>query len=266
MKDLIAKAIEKETDSQHKKLAVSEFLQHLILQSIYRHGFFRNLVFTGGIALRILYHTNRYSEDLDFSLVDPQGFRFDSFVGKIQKDLELQQLKFEYTPKEERTVANANIRFSGILQELKISPLKDQKLTVKIEVDKNPPEGGKLETALIASPVSYTVTVFDLSSLFATKLHAIFFRGFTKGRDYYDLMWFLGRSVKANFRLLNNAIRQTHGNEYEIKESEFKEKLMKHLESVDFVKIRAEVERFMISREELKLIDFETIKSLLRNY
>jgi predicted nucleotidyltransferase component of viral defense system len=266
VKDLIAPLLEKEGDPLRRKLILSEFLQHLLLQSLYRHGMFKQLAFTGGTALRILYRTNRYSEDLDFSLIEARGFRFDSTLGKVQKDLEMQQLPFEYSPKEERTVANANIRFPGVLQEFGISPLKGQKLTVKFEVDKNPPDGGKLETVLVASPVSYTVTTFDLPSLFATKLHAIFSRGFTKGRDYYDLMWFLGRGVRPNFPLLNNAIRQTHGKGHDISEDQFKERISKYLETVDFGKIQKELERFLIRRDELKLVDREALKSLLRNY
>lgn len=266
MKDLIRGELAKEPRPEFKRLILGEFLQHLVLQSLYRQGAFKNLVFTGGTALRILYHTGRYSEDLDFSLVKPRGFHFRLLLEKIQKDLGMQQLPFDFYLKEEKIVAKADLRFPGLLGEFRISPIPTHKLTVKLEVDKRPPAGGEAQVALVASPVSYTVAVFDLPSLFATKLHALFFRRYAKGRDYYDLVWFLGRNVKPNLGLLNRAIRQTQGPGHEIRKDEWERKLIGRLESADFGKIRSEVERFILDREELKFLGLESIKSLLRNY
>ena len=266
MKDLIKQDLEKVTQPQFKKLALGEFLQHLVLQSLYRNNAFKNITFTGGTALRLLYHTNRYSEDLDFSLTNKENIDFNKLFKNVQNDLKLQNIEFELYLDNEKTVLKADLRFKHLLKEFNLSPLKDQKLTVKLEIDKNPPKGGNPEIALVTSPVSYTVSVFDLSSLFGTKLHAVFFRQYTKGRDYYDLVWFLGKGIKPNFKLLNNAIIQTHGEKYIIKENEFKEKLISHLEKVDFKKIRQEVERFAINQEEVKFLDLEPIKSLLRRY
>ncbi len=266
MRDLIGKELAKEPREPLKRLLLAEFLQHLLLQSLYRHGAFKNLVFTGGTALRVLYRTHRYSEDLDFSLVRREGFKFPALLKKLQGDLSMQQLYFDFYPKEEKAVAKADVRFPGLLKELGISPLKDQKLTVKVEVDKNPPRGGATEIALVTSPVSYQVRVFDLPSLFATKLHALFFRRYVKGRDYYDLLWFLGKNVKPNLPLLNNAIRQTEGKGQEIKEGRWKHRLIGHLESVDFAMVRSEVERFLPDRGELRFLNPQSLQSLLRNY
>lgn len=266
MIDLLRKSLGAQPQPSLKRLAASEFLQHLILQSLYRHGAFKQLVFTGGTALRLLYHTGRYSEDLDFSLVEPGGFKFHTLLDKIRHDLTLQQLEVTVYLKEEKAVAKADLRFPGLLKRLNLSPLKEEKLTVKLEVDKHPPKGGKKEIALVISPVSYTVAVFDLASLFATKLHALFFRRYVKGRDYFDLVWFLGKRVIPNFNLLNNAIRQTEGKGHEVTEEQFKEKLLEHLESVDFKKMRTEMDRFVLNREESKPLSLEAVKSLLRNY
>ncbi len=266
MKELIQNELKSVKQPQLKRLALAEFLQHLILQSLSRLGAFKHLVFTGGTALRLLYHTSRYSEDLDFSLTDPKDFEFRPLLEKVQSDLDLQQLGFEIYPSEVKAVAKADLRFSHLIKEFGISPLRDQKLTIKIEVDKRPLQGGKKEIASVTSPVAYTVTAFDLSSLFATKLHAVFFRGYTKGRDYYDLMWFLGKGVKPNFKLLNHAIRQTQGTGFEVSEGDFKDKLLEHLESIDFGKVCSEVERFIIDQEQLKILNLEAVRSLLRNY
>jgi predicted nucleotidyltransferase component of viral defense system len=266
VKELIRHEVAKVTPPQLQRLALAEVLQHLILHSLYRHGAFRHLIFTGGTALRILYHTNRYSEDLDFSLGRARGFAFRALLEKMQRDLALQQLPCEVVPQGRATVAKADLRFPGLLHEFGLSPLKGHQLTVKVEVDRRPPAGGVKEIALVTSPVSYTVTTFDLPSLFATKLHAIFFRGHVKGRDYYDLVWFLGRGVQPNFRLLNHAIRQTEGAGHDLRQDDFKRRLTQHLEAVDLKRIRAEVERFVLNREEVKLLTLDAITSLLRQY
>jgi len=266
VKELIEKELAKEAQPKLKKLVLAECLQHLILQSIYRHGYFDNLVFTGGTALRLLHQTGRFSEDLDFSLGNKSRFDFSEFLEKLQKDLTLQQLPFDFSPAEKRNVAKADFRFAGILKEFKLSPLKDQKLTVKLEIDTKPPQGGTTEIGFVAVPVSYSVAVYGLSSLFATKLHAVFFRQYVKGRDFYDLQWYLARKIRPNFQLFNNAILQTEGEGHEIPESNFKKELIRRLESVDFHKVRSELERFVINPAELEFLTAQAIASLLRNY
>lgn len=266
MKDLIKQELEKAGEPRLKKLALAEFLQHLVLQSLYRNNAFKNITFTGGTALRLLYHTGRYSEDLDFSLTNKENIDFDKLLKNVQNDLKLQNIELDLYPNSEKTVFKCDLRFRHLLKEFNLSQLKDQKLTIKLEVDTNPPKGGNTEIALVTSPVSYTVSVFDLPSLFAGKLNAVFFRKYTKGRDYYDLVWFLGKGIKPNFKLLNNGIIQTQGEKSIIKKSEFKEKLISHLEKVDFKKVRQEAEHFVINPEEIKFLDLDPIKSLLRGY
>lgn len=103
----------------------------------------------------------------------------------------------------------------------------------------------------------FTVTHYDLPSLFATKLHACFFRGFVKGRDFYDLLWYLGKKVKPNFELLGHAIEQTHPERSTVTEDNFKEFLEKGLRKVDFRKAQQDVDRFLEDKQELRLIDME---------
>ncbi len=266
MKELIRKDLEKISDVRLKKLALAEFLQHLVLQSLYKYNAFKNLTFTGGTALRILYKINRYSEDLDFSLTKSNDFNLNKIMERVKNDFYLQNIEMEQYINNEKTVFKADLRFPEILYEFNLSPLKDQKLSIKLEVDKNPPKGGKPEIIFVASPFSYTVAAFDLSSLFAAKLHAVFYRKYTKGRDYYDLIWYLGKEIKPNLVLLNNAIKQTQRNLVKITEVNFKENLLKHLESIDFKQTKKDVERFIIKQDEVEFIDFNFIKSLLRNY
>lgn len=266
MKELIKAELNKHSQAQFRKLALTEFLQHLILQSFYRQNAFKYLTFTGGTALRLLYHTGRFSEDLDFSLTEKEDIRLTDLIELAKKDLQMQGIKFESYTKDEKTVFRSDFRFTDILKEFKLSPLKDQKLTIKFEVDRKPPKGWNKEIIFVSSPVSYSVSVFDLPSLFATKLHAVFYRKYTKGRDYYDLIWYLGKQVKPNFRLLNNAIKQTHSKEGKITEENFKEKLINHLNFVNFKMIKADGERLIINQEELQFLNPESVKSLLRAY
>lgn len=266
MKEFIQSELSKVKEPKFKKLALAEILQHFLLQSLYRHNAFKYLTFTGGTALRLLYHTGRYSEDLDFSMTEKSSVKLTSLFTNIQKDFSSQGLCLELFQKEKKVIFKADFRFSKILQDLDLSPLKDQKLTIKVEVDKLPPKGGGKEIMLVTSPVSYTVSVFNLSSLFATKLCAILCRKYTKGRDYFDLMWLLGKNVIPDFTLLNNAIKQIKADHEKITKNNIKEKLSKHLDKVDFKKIKQELERFLIDINELEFINREALKSLLRSY
>ena len=266
MKELIKAELNKQSQSQFKRLALAEFLQHLILQSLYRQNAFKYLTFTGGTALRLLYKTGRFSEDLDFSLTAKEDIKLTDLIQLLRKDLLLQGIEFESYVKDEKTVFKSDIRFPHILKEFNLSPLKDQKLTIKFEADRKPPKGWNKEILFVSAPVSYSVSVFDLPSLFATKLHAVFYRKYTKGRDYYDLIWYLGKQVKPNFKLLINAIKQTHPGKEKVTEKNFKEELITHLDSVNFRTIKSDVERLLINQEELKFLNAESAKSLLRAY
>jgi len=266
MKELIQKELSNIKEPKFKRLALSEILQHLILQSLNRNNAFKYLTFTGGTALRLIYLTGRYSEDLDFSLTEKPDKKLEILFSSVQKDCIKQNLKLELFQKERKSIFTADLRFPEILQEFNLSPLKSQKLTIKIEIDKVPPKGGIEEIVLITSPISYTVSVFNLSSLFATKLCAIFYRKYTKGRDYYDLMWLLGKKVIPNFKLLNNAINQVKPNVEKITKENFKEKLNSHLLKVDFKKVKQELERFLINENELDFISYKSLASLLNRY
>jgi hypothetical protein len=101
----------------------------------------------------------------------------------------------------------------------------------------------------------FTVLRFDLASLYATKLHACFFRKYTKGRDIYDLIWYLGKELLPNFTLLNNAIEQTEGKNSTLNRDNFKEFLIRKIEEIDFIKAKKDVERFLVDKDELRLFN-----------
>jgi len=156
------------------------------------------------------------------------------------------------------------IKFENILYALGLSPLKSQKIAVKLEVDTNPPPGYLLEMAAVNNLYLVTVTHYDLTSLYASKLHACFFRKYTKGRDYYDLLWYLGKQIQPNFILLNNAIKQTQGKDYGLDAQNLNTFLREHVSGVDFVKVRDDVGRFLVDKRELALLEKETFLKVIR--
>jgi hypothetical protein len=242
-----------------------EFLQALALKILDEKGAFKFIAFTGGTALRIIFGLKRFSEDLDFSLVKKGGASFMELNEYLVKGFDLAGLKAESRPKVKNTVFAAMLKFPGLLKELGLSPLASQNLSIKIEADSNPPKGGIAQSAFIQKFYIFNITHFDLPSMYATKLHAYFYRKYVKGRDLYDFIWYMANRVKPNFLLLNNAIAQTQGTNPEIDERNFKEFLLKGLERVDFNIARKDVERFLEDKAELRLLDAKLIKNSIES-
>lgn len=256
MLDIIKRQIKSDLSEEEKVNQVREFLQIVILKIIYDLGFFKNIVFTGGTALRIIYGLRRYSEDLDFSLVMKEGYVFSHLHEGLKKELiDHYGFRADLKHKGQKTVHSIDLRFNNLLFELGLSSHKSAKLYVKIEIDSNPPLGGKVNLSLVNRDFVFTVTHFDLPSLFATKLHACFFRKYTKGRDIYDLIWYLGKNILPNFTVLNNAILQTTHKDSGLNKETLKALLLKHIEKIDFSTAKKDVERFLIDKKELELFN-----------
>lgn len=261
MIELIKQQLTKNMPDEEKLNRCRELIQLLCLKIFDEHRFFDNLAFTGGTALRVVFGVRRFSEDLDFSLVKKGKYSFHRLSDVLLKALALAGLQAESKPKSEKTVHSTMLKFSGILKAIGLSPLESHKLSIKLEIDTNPPEGGHVQTRIIQRSYVFSVAHFDLSSMFATKLHACFYRTYLKGRDYYDFIWYMGNKVKPNFTLLNNAITQTQGKNPDINEGNFKEFLLKNIERINFQEARKDVERFLEDKSELRLFDAKLIKS-----
>jgi len=263
MIDLLKKQFKPDMPQEEKLNLTREFLQLAALKIIYDKGFFNNIAFVGGTCLRFLHNLRRFSEDLDFSLVNKDNYSFSALAKELKNGFRLYGLQVETKPKEDKTVQSAFIKFPGLLKELKLSDLDEQKLSIKIEVDANPPLGWVLVNTVINKVYLLNITHFDLASLFATKLHACFFRKFVKGRDFYDLVWYLGRKTQPNYTLLNNAIEQTEHKYPGINKDNFKKFIAEELDKIDFTQVKKDVEQLVEDREELKLLNPITIKTFL---
>ena len=265
MIELIKQRLTKEMPDEEKLNRARELIQLLCLKILDEKKYFERLAFTGGTALRIIFTMRRFSEDIDFSLVKKRGYSFWRMNDDLLKGLQAVGLEAESKPKAEKAVHSAMLKFSGLLKEIGLSPFEGQKLSIKLEVDTNPPKGGRVQSRIIQKSYVFSVAHFDLPSMFAAKLHACFYRKYLKGRDLYDFIWYMGNKVKPNFTLLNNAIVQTQGKNPKINEGNFKVFLMKGIEKVDFKEAKKDVERFLEDKSELRLFDAKLIKSSIES-
>ena len=265
MIDVIKQLIASIPDIEGKLNRAREFLQIVILKILYDKATLDRLSFTGGTALRILFDLRRFSEDMDFSLIKKEEYNFEDIHQELVSGLALYGFNVDSKPRIENNVHSLLLRFSELLKPLGISLLGSQKLAIKLEIDTNPPLGGHIVSTLVNKTYMFNIVHFDLSSLFATKLHACFYRKYTKGRDYYDLLWYTGKRIKPNYVLLNNAIAQTQGDTLFVNEGNLKSFLLENIERVDFAKVRQDVERFLEDKNELRLIELKTFKQAVES-
>jgi len=261
MIDVIKQQFTPGMNDEDKINRMREFLQILVLKIMYDKGYFNNLAFVGGTALRILFNLRRFSEDLDFSVINKSNYSFQEINSQVERELKLNGLNVEAKAKEEKTVQSSLLKFSGLLKNIGLSSLEDQKFSIKIEADSNPPLGWHLQTTLVNKIYMLNLSHFNLSSMYATKLHACFFRKYIKGRDFYDLLWYLGRKIEPNYILLNNAIKQTQGIDLKLDKNTFKDFLLDKLKGVDFELVKKDVGRFLEDKSELNLLNFSGIKN-----
>lgn len=192
-----------------------EYLQAVVLRSFHDSEAFRCLAFVGGTALRFLHSLPRFSEDLDFSLVSAEGYAGQEWMAKVKRDLALAGFTPEVTWNERKTVHTGWVRLRGLLHDAGLSPLVNEKLAIKVEVDTRPPAGGRCERQIVTRHVSFLLQYHDAPSLMAGKVHALLTRRYAKGRDWYDLVWYLSQRppVAPNMALLQNALDQTQGSD-----------------------------------------------------
>jgi hypothetical protein len=242
-----------------------EFLQVLALKALSDQDAFSRIAFIGGTALRIVFGLRRFSEDLDFSIINTQGYDFDGICRGLVRVFHLNGLDVVLEKDKVKTVNSAFLSFPGLPHALGLSGHKLEKLSIKIEVDANPPAGWKKQTALLNKTYLFSVAHYDLPSMFAGKLHACFYRHYTKGRDIYDLFWYLGRKVQPNFEMLNNAIVQSQGKAYGVNEDNFKKFMLENAGNIDLGAAKKDVERFLEDKSELRLFTKDILAAAINS-
>jgi len=191
---------------------VREYLQVRLLAVLQREGTMIPLAFQGGTALRFIYNTSRYSEDLDLALEgNTADYNFRAYLQAIRKELAAEGYEIQEKASDKKTVNRAFIRFPGLLSELGLSTDPRKVLAIRFEVDTEPPAGAVLVTSVVSRYMPLQLQHHDQASLFAGKIHAVLNRAWLKGRDVYDLIWYLSYPdwPAPNLEFLNNALRQT---------------------------------------------------------
>jgi predicted nucleotidyltransferase component of viral defense system len=238
-------------------------MQHYVLASLWRAKFFAQAAFHGGTCLRILFGMNRFSEDLDFVLKEAaSAFDWRPYLERIEQDCRAEGLELEVQGREElgTAVRRAFLKTDSIGQilnlELPYARHASRKIRIKLEVDTNPPASASFETRYITFPVTAAITSMDLRSGFGSKSHALLCREYTKGRDWYDFLWYASRSIVPNFDLLTSALDQQGpwaGQQLHIDAEWYLEAMKERIESIDWPAARRDVERFVMSREQPSL-------------
>ncbi len=248
--------------------ALREILQEIALLGLWRAKFFEKAAFYGGTALRILHGLDRFSEDMDFSLLNPlKEFDLSGYGQYILKEAQAFgfDLKFNEIEKAyESPVMSAFLKADTKKQILLFEPgeyildavPKGKKLKIKIEIDTDPPGDFRTETRYLLQPIPFAVRLYSLPDLFAGKMHALLFRNWksrVKGRDWYDLVWYAANHPELHLKHLEGRMVQTGDWEEGKKLTEFffKELLIDRIDSLKIDSVKKEVEPFVRQPDKL---------------
>lgn len=266
MKDRALEIVAARPPAVDGRNVLREYVQSRVLGALQEAGGFVPLAFMGGTALRFLYRIPRFSEDLDFTLErDPGTFSFAKTLRRIEGVLAREGYALRVRTNERGVVAKAMLGFVGLAAEAGLTPHADEVLWVKVEVDTEPPAGAELEVTLVDRFGPLRLQHHDLRSLFAGKIAAVLAREYTKGRDIYDLVWYLSREDRPepNAVLLANALAQTAPSVVDEAARDWRAALADRLGAVDWVDARRDVGPFLEQARDIDLIDSGTLLALL---
>ena len=258
----------KPSSQEDAKDALREIMQEIALAGLYRAGFFEKAAFYGGTALRIFYGLDRFSEDLDFSLlaVEPE-FSLNKYQDAIVQEFKALGMDVSIREKQKTNQTNIDSAFlksETIWKELVLEGIIPQNgmeqvanVKIKIEVDREPPLGFETEDKLLLKPFSFYVKCLTLPNLFAGKMHALLFRKWgenVKGRDWYDMEWYIRKGIPLN--LDHFLIRAKDSGDWKkdtITEAEFRELLAKKIDTVKMNYAINDIKRFIRDTNKLAI-------------
>jgi hypothetical protein len=239
--------------------ALKEIFQEIILLGLYRGDFFKEAVFYGGTSLRILYGLERFSEDLDFSLLQKNSkFDIEKYFPYIEGEFEALGIPISLNKKIKKGYSNIDSAFlknDTAIYTLGIEAKGIEnihpgvKLKIKIEVDTNPPLRFQSESKTLLLPITFNVRSMTLPSLYAGKMHALLFRTWknrVKGRDWFDFEWYVKKKVKLNLEHLCERMKESGDfNEDILTQKEFIKMLYKRIENLNIKQVISEVKPFV---------------------
>jgi hypothetical protein len=266
MKEHLAELVHAAPSPAHGRNVAREYLQARILGCLQRAGAMIPLAFHGVTALRFLYASPRYSEDLDFALERSRSqYDLRAYLRAIQSEFTREGYAVELKVSDRKVVHSAFVRFPGLLYELGLSPHRSEVLAVKVEVDTNAPSGAELATTVVRRHVTLQLQHHDRASLLAGKLHAILQRPYLKGRDIYDLLWYLGDPdwPAPNLTLLDNALQQTGWTSPSPTAHNWRDMVRHRLQTLAWDRVIADLSPFLESSAELDLLTPENVMRVL---
>ncbi|WP_025144539.1 nucleotidyl transferase AbiEii/AbiGii toxin family protein [Pedobacter jeongneungensis] len=253
---------------EEAKDALREIMQEIALAGLNRAGFFEKAAFYGGTALRIFYGLDRFSEDLDFSLLAQNpDFSLEKYQDAIVNEFAALGMQVSITKKKKTINNNINSAFlksETIWKELVLKEIIPQNglkemanIKIKIEVDIEPPLGFATEEKLLLQPFSFYVKCLSLPDLFAGKMHALLFRKWgtnVKGRDWYDMEWYIKKGYELNLNhFLLRAIDSGDWKKDKISEAEFRALLSEKINHVKLDFVKADISRFIKDPKKLEI-------------
>ena len=263
-------------------LALREILQEVALLGFWRSKFFEKAAFYGGTALRILYGLDRFSEDLDFSLLKPDGaFELQRYATALKQELKAFGFSVSVEQKNKSVataVQSAFLKTNTVNQLLVIQAGEEiarqippgQVIRIKLEVDTEPPPGFITESRYLLRPIPFSVRTYALPDLFAGKMHALLCRRWknqVKGRDWYDLVWHCAQHPDLHLAHLEQRLRQSGYWEGDVSltEGDFRKLLLTAIEELNVDQARAEVLPFVRQPEALDIWSREFFATIVRN-
>lgn len=260
--------------------ALKEIVQEIALYGLSRSDFFQKAAFYGGTSLRIFYGLDRFSEDMDFSLAEPNAdFSLEKYFSYVEEALASHGLEMSVSKKikaNPNDVQSAFIKGETIIQLITIWDKEErgfpgisphEVIKIKMEIDTNPPAGATYNIRYGLRPVPYMVRLYDESSLFAGKLHAVLCRNWrnrVKGRDLYDFVWYITNRTKVNLFHLQKRLEQTGhwGKKESLTVQDLRNMLIERFDSIDYEQAKLDVRSFIKTEEKLQLWEAEFFKAL----
>ena len=239
--------------------ATREVMQQITLAGLYRSGFFNRAAFYGGTCLHIFYGLQRFSEDMDFSLLQAaENFSLENYADAIIAEFRSLGREVVFTRKEKKSQTNIESAFVKENTEIyNLSFSTEKQIKIKIEVDTQPPGGFSTEHKLLLLPVSFMVRCYALSDLFAGKMHAMLFRNWktrVKGRDWYDFEWYVRNNIALNFNHLQKRVAQiNHLNEQNFTLEVFLKLLKERIEKTKIEAVKNDVHPFIKNPAEMDI-------------
>ena len=249
--------------------ATHEVMQQITLAGLYRGGFFDKAAFYGGTCLRIFYGMQRFSEDMDFSLLQSdEKFSLENYFEPIIT--EFKALGKEVIINKKAKTTQKNIESAFLKENTEIYNLQfttEKRIKIKIEVDTQPPSDFATEYKLLLLPFSFMTRCYSLPDLYAGKMHALLFRNWktrVKGRDWYDFEWYVRNNVTLNFNHLQKRAAQISGlSEQNFTLEVFKKMLKERIEKTNIETVKNDVRPFLKNLSEMDIWSTEYFLQLV---